>query len=479
LTNIRTIRIAFVAIVILTALIAGAVWQNRPIVWSQEKQITNGSGDSRLVDLSTDPSGKALHLVWEDNRDETMEVYYKHSLDDGATWGPDVRVSNLTPNTVEPEPRLAVLENTVLVFFSNATSTGEHLYYVASNNQGSRFSTPTQLTNDLGHQTNVAVAFVGSAVYVVWQGYFSNGEEHIFFVKSQNAGLTWEKEVALTNVTAQDRHPAVAAVGDKVFVTWSRYDQGLEATYVKSSLDGGVDWKPEVQVSDYEPSSFLEFPTIGSNGTHVHVVWNSNGTQYSRSSDSGATWTTSTPLTNATRQYIAPRISVVGSQIQLVIAAISTQGDPRHLKVESDVYYVRSSDGGERWTAPIPLNTANPGALALAPAIGGYGDASFIAWQDNRNGHFAVYFLSRPDFAVLRAFEWQLLAPSVIVLVAATVLYVGLESRAARAVRRRTVRKGRVRRRSKPLSQHETLMTLGVGDSRGYVSLSCGGSIMG
>jgi len=452
--NIRTIPIAFAAVVILTALIAGAIWQNRPFAWSQERQITNGSGDSRLVDICADPSGTNLHLAWEDTRDETTEVYYKRSLDDGVTWEPDIRLSYLTPNTVEPEPRLATDGKTVLVFFSNRTSTGEHLFYVASDDGGSNFSFPTQLTRESGDQSSAALAFVGSIVHLVWQGYLPDGEEHIFYARSPNAGITWLPETALTNTTnAQDRHAAIAAVGDKLFVTWDRFYKGTEAIFVKASFDSGVTWKPEVQVSDYEVPSFPEFPAIGSNGTSVHLVWNSQGIQYSRSSDSGATWATSMPLTNATRQHIAPRISVVGSQIHVVTAAISTEGDPRHVKVTSDVYYVRSFDGGETWTNPITLTMHNAGVLSLAPAIWNYGDATFIAWQDNRNGHYAIFFLSRPDFAKMRGFEMQLLVPIATVLITATVLYVGLELRRPRAAKRRMIRKRRAHRRSRRRSR--------------------------
>jgi hypothetical protein len=447
--NIRTMRIAFAVVVILTALIAGAIWQNRPFVWSQERQITNGSGDSRLVDISADPSGTNLHLAWEDNREETTEVYYKRSLDDGVTCGPDTRLSYLTPNTVEPEPRLATDGKTVLVFFSNRTSTGEHLFYVASDDGGSNFSFPTQLTRESGDQSSAALVFVGSTVHLVWQGYLPDGEEHIFYARSPNAGITWPPETALTNTTtAQDRHAAIAAVGDKLFVAWNRFYKGTEAIFVKASFDSGVTWKPEVQVSDYEVPSFPEFPAIGSNGTSVHLVWNSQGIQYSRSSDSGATWATSIPLTNATRQYIAPRISVAGSQIHVVTAAISAEGDPRHLKVTSDVYYVSSSDGGEKWNEPASLTSHNSAVLSLAPVIWSYGNATFVAWQDNRNGLYAIFFLSRPDFARMRGFEWQLLVPIATVLITATVLYVGLELRRPRVAKRRIVRKRRAHRRS-------------------------------
>jgi hypothetical protein len=152
---------------VLIALIGGIFWQNRTLGWSHENQITQGSGDSRLVDLTTDPSGNTLHLVWEDTRDNSTQVYYKRSVDDGVTWGPDIRLSNLTAGTVEPEPRIGTVGNTVLVFFSNKTHTGEHIFYVSSVDGGNYFSPPAQLTNDIGDQSHAAVALVGSTIHFV------------------------------------------------------------------------------------------------------------------------------------------------------------------------------------------------------------------------------------------------------------------------------------------------------------------------
>lgn len=187
---VLVIRIIFLITVISTVLIANGIWQARPITWSHERQITNGSGESRLVDISTDPYGKVVYLAWQDDRDGKVEVYYKRSLDDGVTWGSDVRLSNLTPETPDPEPRLGTDGHIVLVVFSNRTPTGEHLFYVVSNDGGGDFSAPIELTHDPGDQSNTALAFVGSTVHVVWQERLNDGEEHILYAESANAGVT-------------------------------------------------------------------------------------------------------------------------------------------------------------------------------------------------------------------------------------------------------------------------------------------------
>jgi hypothetical protein len=427
--------------VISTVLIANVISQARPIVWSHERQITNGSGESRLVDISTDPSGNIVYLAWQDNRDGTVEVYFKRSLDDGVTWGPDVRLSHLTPETLDPQPRLATDGQTVLVLFSNRTSTGEHLFYVISGDRGADFSAPIELTRDPGDQSNAALAFVGSTIHVVWQEQMNDGEEHILYANSPNGGETWQREINLTNsATSQDQYATITAAGSSVFVAWSRVYEGAEAIYVRVSLHSGETWQPEVQVSDFEGQSFPEFPAIGSNGTYEHLVWGSvNGIQYSRSSNLGATWSTPLTLTNTTLQYIAPRIAVANSQIQVVTAGI--------MGSSSDVYYLSSSDAGESWNPTVSLTAHRSDALSLAPVISSNGESTFVAWEDNRNGRLAIFFLSRPDFTVLRNLEGQLSLTLVIVLGGATIVYLGFELKHSRANARKLTRKRRFDRK--------------------------------
>ncbi len=64
---------------------------------------TNWSADTRLTDspyFSVSPSiaisGSNIHVVWEDNRDATYQVYYKHSLDNGTNWSADTRLTYST-----------------------------------------------------------------------------------------------------------------------------------------------------------------------------------------------------------------------------------------------------------------------------------------------------------------------------------------------------------------------------------------------
>ena len=432
---LRLVRVLSLIIVSATVVIANALWQDRPDVWSAETQITNVPGDSRLADLCEDPSGHILYLTWENNGGSIQEVYFKRSLDDGLSWSPTLKLSNLTAVTTEPEPRLVGDGQQILVFFANRTATGQHLFYTDSNDWGADFSLPMQVTYEFGDQLGGTAAAVSSTVYLVWQE-DSPGAVRVYFAKSLNSGRNWSNGAALTNVSTsqdEDQYPAIAAVDSDVFVAWSRMYEGEQAIFVRTSLDFGDTWRPEVQVSRYAAESYPEFPAIASNGIDLFLVWGSNmGLLYSRSSDEGETWSRSIFLTDMSRQYVAPRITAANSQIQVVIAGIHN--------LTSDVFYLNSPDDGQTWNTSR-LTTHSSTALSLAPVISSNGKETFVAWEDNRNGSFSIFFRSRPDFRLLRDFQRRILTPVIFILTTTTMVYLAFESRQSKRILPRKTKK--------------------------------------
>ena len=73
-------------------------------------------------------AGSHVHAVWPDNRNgDISEIYYKESLDDGANWGPDVR---LTDNPSESrEPSVAVSGAYVHVVWHDDRDQNWEIYY--------------------------------------------------------------------------------------------------------------------------------------------------------------------------------------------------------------------------------------------------------------------------------------------------------------------------------------------------------------
>jgi hypothetical protein len=64
------------------------------IHWGQ-KVLVNDHGDSSVPQIAAGPTPGDFRLAWQDNRTGKFNTWYAHSTDGGASWGSQVRLSNL------------------------------------------------------------------------------------------------------------------------------------------------------------------------------------------------------------------------------------------------------------------------------------------------------------------------------------------------------------------------------------------------
>jgi hypothetical protein len=62
----------------------GTTWDDGLGNIGQERRLTNAIWQSQMPNMAVE--GNAIHLVWGDARDGGGAIYYKRSLDNGATW---------------------------------------------------------------------------------------------------------------------------------------------------------------------------------------------------------------------------------------------------------------------------------------------------------------------------------------------------------------------------------------------------------
>jgi hypothetical protein len=65
----------------------GLSWSSRVLV--------NGAGDTSFPQIATGPSAGDVRLAWQDDHTGRFNTWYSRSTDGGATWGREVRLSNL------------------------------------------------------------------------------------------------------------------------------------------------------------------------------------------------------------------------------------------------------------------------------------------------------------------------------------------------------------------------------------------------
>jgi hypothetical protein len=68
---------------------------NDGVNWNP-RVVVNAQGDSSVPQIAGGPAAGDVRLAWQDDRTGAYNTWYARSTDGGVTWGPQVRLSNLT-----------------------------------------------------------------------------------------------------------------------------------------------------------------------------------------------------------------------------------------------------------------------------------------------------------------------------------------------------------------------------------------------
>jgi hypothetical protein len=249
----------------------------------------------------------------------------------------------------------------------------------------------------------------GKTVYVAW---LQNNKSDILVGKSTDYGASWSFVLADHTNAGTDK-PILAVRGQDVYVVynhaqtvWGTYshDGGVTFASVKINQNGKLGW------------SLAGGGTVTPDG-NVYFSWNGyeqNGGAkgnvnlfISTSTDGGSTWTTK--VLDVSKA--PPDCSAFGCGWAFLGAAITMTSDPSGNlyalwnagsvdKGPERIYFAKSTDGGNTWSARVEVSTAPAGSHHAFPAIAsdGTGDVR-IAWMDARaaNGgmdRWNVYYRS-------------------------------------------------------------------------------------
>ncbi|MBX3470202.1 MAG: exo-alpha-sialidase [Planctomycetes bacterium] len=256
------------------------------------------------------------------------------------------------------------------------------LFFRRSTDGGLTWSPDARLNAPaVGWRFQSSVAISGPRVVVAWTD--SRGGPWDIYVKtSVDGGATWAPEVRLNEdvglVLRLD--PVVAVSGDRVVVGWQDQRSGDADIYVKTSADGGATWTADVRLNSDSTTSIQDWPAVGLSGDQVIVAWRDDrhghsDIYYRRSADLGMTWTADARL-NTNVGTTAQSFPALGRSGDLVVAAWTDA---------ADICYRTSADGGETWSAVAVLSTSTTGSRTRA-TVSASGDRVVVAWVDTRTG---------------------------------------------------------------------------------------------
>ncbi len=308
------------------------------VSWAADMRLTNNSASSTGPTLTI--SGQIVHVVWDERRDGNSEIYYKRSTNGGISWGADIRLTNNSASSIIST--ISVSGQVVHVIWVDERDGNPEIYYKHSTDEGISWGTDTRLTNNTATSDKPSVSVSGSAVHVVWQDLRDPGGYEIYYKRSSDGGVNWSSDTRLTNDSAGSGFSSVSVSGSVVHVIWADTRDGNFEIYYKTSANAGISWGSDTRLTNYAFAS--EFPSLSVSGEVVHVVWydsrdDNEEIYYKSSTDAGTSWSADVRLTNNPGASIFPSVSASGSAAH-VVWLDNRDGNP-------EIYYKRNPTGNQ------------------------------------------------------------------------------------------------------------------------------------
>lgn len=324
-------------------------------------------------------SGDSVHIVWENNSVDRGAIFYRHSFDAGATWGPVVRLT--TASNAAGFPSIAVYGSTVHVSFRDTLSGGRS-YYLRSLDGGMTWDSAISLGN---YYWWPSITCSGEKVFVALNSNDS-GNSEVWFRRSMDNGATWDSIVRISNASGRSEDPTIAAAGGFVHMAWNDNRTGIMQTWYRRSNDNGVSWGPETQLTN--STVFCYFPILHAVDSFVDLAYGDRQSGnfeifFKQSTNFGTDWQPSLQMTHVGGTSAYPNIAHEGKNIYLVWWLF-----------DGDAYIQHSGSNGITWDSAASIVDAID--KPSGPFIAVSGSTIHTIWIDQRDGYHALYYMRNP-----------------------------------------------------------------------------------
>jgi hypothetical protein len=241
-----------------------------------------------------------------------------------------------------------------------------------------------------------------------------NWIDRIVCQKSTDGGQNWNNGsyMGLNGTKAQDKHwSAIDRTNNNIYVTWTQFDNygtsnPLDSSIIlfSKSLNSGQTWSPAKRINrvagdciDSDNTTEGAVPCVGPNG-EIYVSWAGPvGLVFNRSLDQGETWMDTNVLVSDIPggwDFAVPGIYRANG-LPVTCCDISNGpyrgtvyinwSDQRNGTTDTDIWFIKSTDGGLTWGERKRVNNDPPGKH------------QFFTWMtvDQSNGYIYFVFYDR------------------------------------------------------------------------------------
>lgn len=355
--------------------------------WTPAKRLTWNSGNSLIPAWAIDSSG-TIHLVWQDSTPGYYDIFYKKSTDEGSTWTDAQRLTWTSGDSEYPAIAVDSSDDLHLVWMDEWPGNGE-LYYMKSTDGGDSWSKSKRLTwNSGGSYEPVMAVDSSDNLHLLWYDY-TPGSAQLYYKRSTDRGATWSASQRLVWNSDPCWHPDLAAYSSgHLYVVWMDFTAGNYEIFLKTSTDGGVAWSASRRLTWTSGWSFRPQISVGPSGD-LHLVWDdetpgNDELFYRTSTDGGAAWSTSRRLTWTSGDCRNPAMAFESPTSLHLFWDDNTPG-------KEEIYYKRSTDAGATWSTSQRLTWTAGNSWYPAIAVVSSGRLHLF-WSDNTPGNWEIYY---------------------------------------------------------------------------------------
>ena len=244
-----------------------------------------------------------------------------------------------------------------------------------------------------------------------------NWIDRIVVQKSTDSGITYNNGsfVGLNGSKNQDKQWISKDKNNNLYMAWTQFDEyGSSDPAKKSSIlfskstNNGTSWSPALKINQIDGDCIDEsntvegaVPALGPNN-EIYISWaSSQGIIFDKSTDGGTTWLANDKIIATIPggwSFAVPGLDRANG-LPITACDISSSpykgtiyvnwSDQRNGTNDTDIWLIKSTDGGENWSSPIRVN--NDAA----------GKQQFLTWMaiDQTNGNLYFVFYDRRNYS--------------------------------------------------------------------------------
>ena len=356
---------------------------NNSISFTKPINLSNNKRDSIYAQIAS--YGNNVYMVWQENNPDPFgynnnannniqynnnyrnyDIYMKKSTDGGSTFSKEINLSK-NPGFSE-HPQIAISENNVYVAWidesTTTTTKNQEILFRKSIDGGNTFDNIINLSNSSNADSyNLEITAAGNNVYAVWQE--TTLPNAYDYDTSSSGGVNADNNSDRSSISSSKENSSIL---------------------FRASTDDGNTFK---KIKSLSNSAFKSYPKIAAFENSAYVVWNvgivddsnrednnanniNDGIFFTKSFDSGNSFSDTIKLNSDQNSIGESQIAAYGNNVYVVWGVNPDE------KIVGDIFFVKSSDNGNRFAKAVSLGEQNSLNVEI---ISGENNNVYIAWQ--------------------------------------------------------------------------------------------------